>query len=219
MTDGSDICCSPVFLSFCLSFSDLLWTAPELLRNPVRVGSFAGDVFSFSIIIQEVVSRTLPYAMMDMPAHGEKGYFTVCLTAGSSFWPSSVWNLSIWTNAWFTTNVCHLSFWTPAYHLTHRDCWASEEASPSFQAGCFCWWSACWVSQSDEWLLEWRSQQEAQLWWNLQTGKMSTAAASCKIINNKTCVFIVPPFLAPNTKARSPTLTQRSRWLGCNLIH
>ncbi|CAG6011605.1 unnamed protein product, partial [Menidia menidia] len=48
---------------------DLLWTAPELLRNPVRAGSFAGDVFSFSIIIQEVVSRTPPYAMMDMPAH------------------------------------------------------------------------------------------------------------------------------------------------------
>ncbi|XP_019963441.1 retinal guanylyl cyclase 2-like [Paralichthys olivaceus] len=48
---------------------ELLWSAPELLRNPVRGGSFAGDVFSFSIIIQEVISRTLPYAMMDMPAH------------------------------------------------------------------------------------------------------------------------------------------------------
>ncbi|KAM6894721.1 retinal guanylyl cyclase 1-like [Lycodopsis pacificus] len=48
---------------------ELLWTAPELLRKPVRGGSFSGDVFSFSIIIQEVISRTLPYAMMDMPAH------------------------------------------------------------------------------------------------------------------------------------------------------
>ncbi|XP_077356302.1 retinal guanylyl cyclase 2-like [Festucalex cinctus] len=47
---------------------DLLWTAPELLRNPVRGGTMAGDVFSFSIIIQEVISRTPPYAMMDMPA-------------------------------------------------------------------------------------------------------------------------------------------------------
>lgn len=73
----------PTCLSFCLSLylpvcltlpvclSELLWTAPELLRSPVRGGSFAGDVFSFSIIIQEVISRTLPYAMMDMPAHGE----------------------------------------------------------------------------------------------------------------------------------------------------
>ncbi|XP_055012743.1 retinal guanylyl cyclase 2-like [Boleophthalmus pectinirostris] len=47
----------------------LLWTAPELLRNPIRGGSYAGDVFSFGIIIQEVITRTLPYAMMDMPAH------------------------------------------------------------------------------------------------------------------------------------------------------
>uniref|UniRef100_A0A3B4B8H8 guanylate cyclase n=1 Tax=Periophthalmus magnuspinnatus TaxID=409849 RepID=A0A3B4B8H8_9GOBI len=50
-------------------YQGLLWTAPELLRNPVRGGSYAGDVFSFSIIIQEVITRTLPYAMMDMPAH------------------------------------------------------------------------------------------------------------------------------------------------------
>ncbi|XP_022621415.1 retinal guanylyl cyclase 2-like [Seriola dumerili] len=48
---------------------ELLWTAPELLRNPVQGGSFAGDIFSFSIITQEVISRMLPYAMMDMPAH------------------------------------------------------------------------------------------------------------------------------------------------------
>ncbi|XP_017296096.1 retinal guanylyl cyclase 2-like [Kryptolebias marmoratus] len=48
---------------------DLLWTAPELLKNQVQVCSFSGDVFSFSIIIQEVISRTPPYAMMDMPAH------------------------------------------------------------------------------------------------------------------------------------------------------
>ncbi|XP_029282900.1 guanylyl cyclase GC-E-like [Cottoperca gobio] len=46
---------------------ELLWMAPELLRKPSRGGSFSGDVFSFSIIIQEVISRTLPYAMMDMP--------------------------------------------------------------------------------------------------------------------------------------------------------
>ncbi|XP_057710069.1 retinal guanylyl cyclase 2-like [Corythoichthys intestinalis] len=46
---------------------DFLWTAPEILRNPVKGGTTAGDVFSFSIIIQEVISRTLPYAMMDMP--------------------------------------------------------------------------------------------------------------------------------------------------------
>ncbi|XP_069033502.1 retinal guanylyl cyclase 2-like [Embiotoca jacksoni] len=56
-------------ICLCDDPQELLWTAPELLRNPVQGGSFAGDVFSFSIIIQEVISRSLPYAMMDMPAH------------------------------------------------------------------------------------------------------------------------------------------------------
>ncbi|XP_046873479.1 retinal guanylyl cyclase 2-like isoform X1 [Hypomesus transpacificus] len=47
---------------------DLLWTAPELLRCPQQDGSFQGDVFSFAIITHEVISRTPPYASMDMPA-------------------------------------------------------------------------------------------------------------------------------------------------------
>lgn len=98
--------CETVSLSTCLSFYlsvylsasthllELLWTAPELLRKPIRGGSFAGDVFSFSIIIQEVISRTLPYAMMDMPAHGETGpppvclsdELSVCLSVSQRFW-------------------------------------------------------------------------------------------------------------------------------------
>lgn len=63
-------CICLLLLLVCLL--ELLWTAPELLRNPVRGGSYAGDVFSFSIIIQEVIARTLPYAMMDMPAQGKR---------------------------------------------------------------------------------------------------------------------------------------------------
>uniref|UniRef100_A0A6Q2Z1Z0 Guanylate cyclase n=1 Tax=Esox lucius TaxID=8010 RepID=A0A6Q2Z1Z0_ESOLU len=47
---------------------NLLWTAPELLRRPQQGGSFPGDVYSFAIIIQEVILRSAPYAMMDMPA-------------------------------------------------------------------------------------------------------------------------------------------------------
>uniref|UniRef100_A0A8C8A1X0 Guanylate cyclase n=1 Tax=Oryzias sinensis TaxID=183150 RepID=A0A8C8A1X0_9TELE len=48
---------------------DLLWTAPELLRNLNlrRKGSFPGDVYSFAIIMQEVVSRSAPFCMLDMP--------------------------------------------------------------------------------------------------------------------------------------------------------
>ncbi|XP_006151827.1 retinal guanylyl cyclase 1 [Tupaia chinensis] len=47
---------------------DLLWTAPELLRDPAleRRGTLPGDVFSLGIIMQEVVCRTLPYAMLEL---------------------------------------------------------------------------------------------------------------------------------------------------------
>uniref|UniRef100_A0A3Q3K9V4 Guanylate cyclase n=1 Tax=Monopterus albus TaxID=43700 RepID=A0A3Q3K9V4_MONAL len=48
---------------------DLLWTAPELLRSYSlrRRGTFSGDVYSFSIIVQEVISRSSPFCMLDMP--------------------------------------------------------------------------------------------------------------------------------------------------------
>ncbi|XP_026544944.1 retinal guanylyl cyclase 1 [Notechis scutatus] len=47
---------------------DRFWTAPELLRNPAleRKGSFRGDIYSISIIIQEVICRDAPYCMLDM---------------------------------------------------------------------------------------------------------------------------------------------------------
>ncbi|XP_073335745.1 retinal guanylyl cyclase 1 isoform X2 [Pagrus major] len=48
---------------------DLLWTAPELLRNPGqrRRGTYSGDVYSFSIVAQEVICRSSPFCMLDMP--------------------------------------------------------------------------------------------------------------------------------------------------------
>uniref|UniRef100_A0A8D1RFI5 Guanylate cyclase n=1 Tax=Sus scrofa TaxID=9823 RepID=A0A8D1RFI5_PIG len=51
------------------SAEDQLWTAPELLRDPAleRRGTLAGDVFSLSIIMQEVVCRSPPYAMLELP--------------------------------------------------------------------------------------------------------------------------------------------------------
>ncbi|KAK7925552.1 hypothetical protein WMY93_007862 [Mugilogobius chulae] len=49
---------------------DLFWTAPEFLRNSTarKKGSFYGDVYSFAIIVQEVISRSAPFCMLDMPA-------------------------------------------------------------------------------------------------------------------------------------------------------
>lgn len=53
-------------------FSELLWTAPELLRDPDmrRKGTFKGDIYSFAIILQEVVVRGPPYCTSDLSAEG-----------------------------------------------------------------------------------------------------------------------------------------------------
>ncbi|XP_008060551.1 retinal guanylyl cyclase 1 [Carlito syrichta] len=50
------------------SAEDQLWTAPELLRDLAleRRGTLAGDIFSLGIIMQEVVCRSTPYAMLEM---------------------------------------------------------------------------------------------------------------------------------------------------------
>ncbi|XP_060810271.1 guanylate cyclase 2D isoform X2 [Amyelois transitella] len=50
---------------------DLLWTAPEILRETRHGtggarGSQAGDVFSFAIIMQEVIVRGEPYCMLSL---------------------------------------------------------------------------------------------------------------------------------------------------------
>uniref|UniRef100_A0AAQ5YMU2 Guanylate cyclase n=1 Tax=Amphiprion ocellaris TaxID=80972 RepID=A0AAQ5YMU2_AMPOC len=48
---------------------DLFWTAPEFLRDLAisRKGTYKGDVYSFSIILQEVVVRGPPYCMLGLP--------------------------------------------------------------------------------------------------------------------------------------------------------
>ncbi|MEQ2292058.1 Retinal guanylyl cyclase 2 [Ameca splendens] len=48
---------------------ELFWTAPEFLRDlsHFRKGTSKGDVYSFSIILQEVVVRGPPYCMLDLP--------------------------------------------------------------------------------------------------------------------------------------------------------
>ncbi|XP_029311273.1 LOW QUALITY PROTEIN: retinal guanylyl cyclase 2 [Cottoperca gobio] len=49
---------------------ELLWTAPEILRSvqPELHGTLTGDVYSFAIIMQEVVVRGPPFCMIDMSA-------------------------------------------------------------------------------------------------------------------------------------------------------
>ncbi|XP_057289487.1 atrial natriuretic peptide receptor 1-like isoform X2 [Hydractinia symbiolongicarpus] len=51
-------------------YSSLLWTAPELLRmnNPPSIGTQKGDVYSFGIILQEIITRSEPYSMHELEA-------------------------------------------------------------------------------------------------------------------------------------------------------
>jgi hypothetical protein len=52
--------------------SDLLWTAPELLRSPAlrKTGTQTADVYSFGIIMQEVVVRGEPFCMLSLSPEG-----------------------------------------------------------------------------------------------------------------------------------------------------
>lgn len=70
--DSFDFVCHR-FFNFLFSKKDLLWTAPELLRNSSlrRKGTLTGDIYSFSIIAQEVVCRSAPFCMLDMPPKGQ----------------------------------------------------------------------------------------------------------------------------------------------------
>ena len=54
---------------------DLLWSAPELLRLPAdqrpASGTQKADVYSFAIILQEIIYRALPYFVGILAPKGE----------------------------------------------------------------------------------------------------------------------------------------------------
>lgn len=57
------------------TFLELLWSAPELLREELADGIWRatqpGDVFSFAIIMQEVIVRGEPYCMLALTPEGK----------------------------------------------------------------------------------------------------------------------------------------------------
>jgi guanylate cyclase 2F len=58
-----------VFLICCPYTQELLWTAPEAVRNTKsypKLGTQSADVYSFGIIMQEVVLRGEPYCMLNL---------------------------------------------------------------------------------------------------------------------------------------------------------
>lgn len=69
--------------------ADQLWTAPELLRSMKlrSKGTYKGDVYSFAIIMQEVISRSSPFCMLDMPAKGFIHYNIIKMIAVFNYSP------------------------------------------------------------------------------------------------------------------------------------
>jgi len=61
-----------------LSFTELLWTAPEILRQKRKhyTGSPKGDVYSFAIIVHELETRNLPYSECHLESEGMKNSIT-----------------------------------------------------------------------------------------------------------------------------------------------
>lgn len=57
-------------------YMKMLWTAPEILRSPniPRNGTPKGDIYSYGIILQEIVYRAMPFFMDEMSPKGEAGY-------------------------------------------------------------------------------------------------------------------------------------------------
>jgi len=54
-----------------ITIVELLWTAPEILRNDeLQAGSHKADVYSFAIIMQEVIVRSYPFEMLDRSYDG-----------------------------------------------------------------------------------------------------------------------------------------------------
>ena len=71
LTDfGLNYLLSNVSIEDKLNSRSLFWVAPEHLRkkDPLISGSQKGDVYSFAIIIQEIVTRTEPYDTDSMPS-------------------------------------------------------------------------------------------------------------------------------------------------------
>lgn len=73
---------------FVFVFSELLWTAPEILRVPGQpglYGTLTGDVYSFAIVMQEVVIRGPPFCMLDLSAAGK-------MTTYFKHWKPGLWD-------------------------------------------------------------------------------------------------------------------------------
>ena len=64
----TNVCCISLFLflsTFLPRSSDMLWTAPEHIENPTNPRSQAGDLYSYGIVLAEIVAVELMYDGID----------------------------------------------------------------------------------------------------------------------------------------------------------
>ncbi|VDM25435.1 unnamed protein product [Toxocara canis] len=95
-----------------LSDDDLLWTAPEVLRDSAREGSRSGDVYSFAIICSELMCLTPPWNLGERKERSAEIIYMVQHGVVPPFRPD-------------ITNVAHQQLNPALIHLI-RDCWSEE---------------------------------------------------------------------------------------------
>ena len=128
---------SPVRLETSVSFVDLLWMSPEHIRTAiikndvatVMTSSAAGDVYSFGIIMQEVILRGAPFCMLDLTPQGTRREWTRE--------PSPIVSLEIIAKIKKPPPLLRPSVSKqvapPEYINSMKQCWAEQaETRPSF---------------------------------------------------------------------------------------
>ncbi len=70
----------------CLDCDDRLWAAPEILRDVPNVNYQAADIYSFAIIISEILNNAIAYSGLDISCEGTVAIFLLGLLYRRQIW-------------------------------------------------------------------------------------------------------------------------------------